>query len=150
VKGIRSRAYWLVSVALLACGGGGDSTGPSAPTFPAVAGTFRINILFNAFPASLANGSGTITFVQPSREQETLQASGTITFIIGGQTASTSTIHSAAVTQAGAIRFQIGQSATGTTAWGFDGQVTGSTMAGTHLLVGSTTSYPGTWTATRQ
>jgi hypothetical protein len=133
----------------LACGGGGDTTAP--PPFPAVAGTYRVDITFTGLPSSLANGTGTITFTQASRNDGALGATANIVVLVSSTTATLTTVRNASVTAAGAVRFQLVPPNT-TSTWGFDGQLAGggATMSGTHVLIGSTSSTPGIWTATRQ
>jgi hypothetical protein len=136
-----------MAAVLLACGG--DSTAP--PPFPSVAGTYRIDITFSGFPSSVANGSGTISIVQASRNAPDLAGSANVTVLIGGQSLVLTRLTSASVTEGGAIRFQLPPLNT-SSVWGFDGTVTagGAQMTGTHLLVGTSSSSGGTWTASRQ
>ena len=141
------RLFAIGAVALsAACG---DSTSP--PPFPAVNGTYNITIEFDAFTASEARGTGQITFQQASRNEGTLTGSGNITLIVGTESGTVSTVTNAAVDEDGSITFRIGNSS-GTTFWGFDGQVTngGAKMSGTHILTDGTDSFTGTWSATRQ
>jgi hypothetical protein len=132
---------------LMACGG--DSTAP--PPFPAVAGTYRIEIAITGLPASVANGTGTLTIAQPSRNAPELTGSANVVVLVGGSTVTLTQFTNATVTEAGAIRFQLPPPNT-SSVWGFDGTVAvgGKSMSGSHLLVGTTSSTPGTWTATRQ
>lgn len=131
---------------LMACGG--DSTAP--PPFPAVAGTYRMDITFSDFPPSIVNASGTITLVQASRNAPELTGSANIV-VFSGSTSTITRLTNASVTEAGAIRFQLPPPNTSST-WGFDGTITpgGARMNGTHVLVGTTASFAGTWTGTRQ
>ena len=135
------------AVVLLGCAG--DSTAP--PPFPSVAGTYRIDIAFSGLPSSVANGSGTISIVQASRNAPDLAGSANVTVLIGGQSVVLTRLTSASVTEGGAIRFQLPPLNT-TSVWGFDGTVTagGAQMSGTHLLLATSSSSSGTWTATRQ
>lgn len=130
-------------VALLACA---DSTSP--PPFPAVAGTYRMDITFSDFPPSIVNATGTITIVQASRNAPELTGSANIA-VFSGSTVTITQLTNASVTESGQIRFQLPPPNTSST-WGFDGTVTGSGMTGTHILIGSTSSFAGTFTATRQ
>lgn len=130
----------------LACGG--DSTAP--PPFPAVAGTYRMDITFSDFPPSIVNASGTITFVQASRNAPELTGSANIV-VFSGTTSTITRLINASVTEAGVVRFQLPPPNTSST-WGFDGTIApgGARMSGTHILVGTTSSFAGTWTAMRQ
>ena len=56
----------------------------------------------------------------------------------------------AAVDKDGSITFRLGDSASGDTFWGFDGQLESGGISGTHLLSDGTDSFTGTWTATRR
>lgn len=130
----------------LACG---DSTSP--PPFPAVAGTYQIDLTFDGIPTSLAFGSGTVSIVQPTRKEGALSGSSNISATVGSSTTHLTAFHTASVTEGGAIRFRINDpGASGV--WGFDGTVTsgGSKMSGTHALVTSAGGGTGTWTATRR
>ncbi|MDF2775910.1 MAG: hypothetical protein K0S86_5411 [Geminicoccaceae bacterium] len=129
---------------LSACG---DSTSP--PPFPAVAGTYRMDITFSDFPPSVVNASGTITITQASRNAPDLTGSASVIVTIGGDNVAVTQLTNASVTEAGVIRFRLTPPNSSST-WGFDGTVTASGMSGTHVLVGSTSSFPGTFTATRQ
>jgi hypothetical protein len=129
----------------LACG---DSTAP--PPFPSVAGTYRMDITFSDFPPSIVNASGTITIVQASRNAPDLTGTASVIVSSGGSTSTITRFTSASVTEAGVIRFQLPPPNTSST-WGFDGTVaSGGRITGTHVLVGTSSSFPGTWTATRQ
>lgn len=143
------RRFLAIALAatVLACGG--DSTAP--PPFPSVAGTYRIDVTFSDFPSSVANGSGTISIVQASRNVPDLTGSANVTVLIGGQSIVLTRLTSASVTEGGTIRFQLPPLNT-TSVWGFDGTVTagGARMSGTHVLVGTSSSSGGSWTATRQ
>ena len=134
------------AVVLSACG---DSTAP--PPFPAVAGTYRMDITFSDFPPSIVNASGTITIVQPSREAPELTGSANISVFSAGTTSTITRLTGASVTEAGAMRFQL-PPPNPTSTWGFDGTITSGAarINGTHILVGTTASFAGTWTATRQ
>jgi hypothetical protein len=130
----------------LACG---DSTAP--PPFPAVSGTYQIDLTFDGVPSSFAFGGGTITIVQASRNEGTLTGSANVTATAGSTTIVLTDFNSASVTEAGDIRFRLNPPAS-TTIWGFDGTVTngGARMSGTHALVSPTSTITGTWTATRR
>ena len=142
----------FVALVSVACS---DSTSPNEPPppplYPALSGAFQIQATFDAFPTSLANGSGTITFVQADRDLPGLVATGTLAVVAGGTTGTLTEFRNVALTTAGAISFQAG-SASSTAAWGFDGTLStdGRTITGRHALVGSTTSFVGNWTATKQ
>jgi hypothetical protein len=143
---MRRLALLAVAVTLVACG---DSTAP--PPFPAVAGTYNIELTFDGLPTSLAFGSGTITVVQPTRQDGALSGSSNITATAGSSTTHLTAFHTASVTESGAIRFRINDpGAAGL--WGFDGTVTngGAKMSGTHALATSSGGGTGTWTATRR
>jgi hypothetical protein len=125
-----------------------DSTAP--PPFPAVAGTYDITVQFDAFPPSAARGNGSISFDQPTREEGALTGTANIQLVVGTSSGTVTTVSNAAVDKDGSITFRLGTSATGGTFWGFDGDVKGRSLSGTHILAGSTSSFTGTWTATRR
>lgn len=141
------RRMLAIAVAAVTVACGGDSTGPDP--FPAVAGTYNITIEFDDFAPSVARGTGTITFQQPSRTDGALTGSANIALVIGTETGTVSTVSNAAVDRDGTITFRIGNS-TGSTFWGFDGEVqSGGRLSGTHDLTDGIDSFKGTWTATR-
>src|SRR3954470_12152377 len=84
----------LVLATLVACGG--DSSTAPEPAFPSVVGVYTIN---GSFTGGSAPFQGTITFVQPSRDQPTLTGSCAITVFLEGETANFATIESASVSQ---------------------------------------------------
>jgi hypothetical protein len=142
------RRFLAIGTAAVLLGCGGDSTSP--PPFPAAAGTYRMDITFSDFPPSIVNASGTITITQASRKAPELGGTANITVFASGQSTKITTLTNASVTEAGQIRFQLPPPNTSST-WGFDGSiVAGGRMNGTHILVGSTSSFAGTWTATKQ
>lgn len=66
----------LAILATLAACGGDSSTAPKEPTFPAMAGVYAVSGTFTATGTRI---QGTITLVQPSREQPTLAGSCNLT-----------------------------------------------------------------------
>ena len=131
--------------AIAACGGD-SSTSPKKPTFPAVVGVYAISGGFNSGGTPF---SGTITFSQASREQPTLDGLCAVTVQTSSGPITFSTIEAASVSEAGAIGFNIGP-ATGTTTWRFTGVVSGGSITGTHALAGSSGTFVGTFSATKQ
>ena len=135
----------LALCAIAACGGD-SSTSPRQSTFPAVVGVYNISGAFNAGGLPF---SGTITFTQASREQPTLDGLCAVSVQTSTGPIAFSTIAAASVSEAGAIGFNIGP-ATGTTTWRFTGVVSGSSITGTHTLAGSSGTFVGTFSATKQ
>ena len=74
---MRRRFAVLMAAAVPACGS--DSTAP--PRFPAVSGTYQIDLTFEGIPSAL--GSGTITIVQASRNERRLTGSSSVTVTDG-------------------------------------------------------------------
>ena len=138
-------AFTLMLCTLAACGGD-SSTGPKNPTFPSVAGVFAIN---GTFAGSTTNFSGTVTFVQPSRDQPALSGSCNITVFVSGESVTFVTIDNASISESGAIGFNVGP-AGGQASWRFAGNLSGSAITGTHDLSDGTTDFVGTFTATKQ
>lgn len=138
-------------LALAACGG--DSVlGTKDPTYPAVAGTYVVSGGFNGVPTSQASLAGTLTFQQPSREASALAGAANITVSIGTSSGTFTSISNAMVTPQGTLSFDV--TSTGTSTWKFSGTVSGTTIVGTHILSGLTStgnsSFVGTFTAVKQ
>jgi len=140
------RLVACIALCAIAACGGDSSTAPKQPTFPAVVGVYNIAGSFNATGTPFA---GTITFTQLSREQPTLDGLCALTVQTSSGPVSFSTIDAASVSESGAIGFNIG-SATGTTTWRFTGVVSGNAITGTHALAGSSGTFVGTFSATKQ
>lgn len=146
----------VVAVSLSGCGS--DSTAPEPPppppppSYPALAGAFTISIAFDGLSPFDANGSGTITFSQASREAPDLTGSLTAVITIGGESDALSlSLYQATIQQNGQIEFQWGPPQ-GTATWVFHGTLnaSGNSIAGTHQLSGTSGAATGTWTANRQ
>lgn len=142
----------LTLAALAACGGS-DATGPKNPTFPSVAGVYQVTGAFPSPPPAL-NFNGTISLSQPSREQPALTGTANLVVALSTGPITFSTINNASVSEGGLVGFNVGGS-TGTASWRFTGTLSGSTITGTHILTGTSstgapTSFSGTFTATKQ
>ena len=140
------RLLACLALCTLAACGGESSTAPKQPTFPAVVGVYNIAGTFNSTGTPF---SGTITFTQPSREQPTLDGLCSVSVQTTSGPVTFSAIEAASVSEAGAIGFNIGP-ATGTTTWRFTGVVSGNSITGTHSLAGSSGTFVGTFSATKQ
>jgi hypothetical protein len=134
----------LALATLVACGG--DSATAPEPAFPSVVGVYSIN---GTFAGGVLPFQGTITIVQPSRDQPTLSGSCAVSVQLESETANFTEIDAASVSQSGLVSFNIG-SASGPTTWRFSGTLNGTTIVGTHTLTDGTDSFIGTFTAVRQ
>jgi hypothetical protein len=140
------RLVTFLALCTLAACGGDSSTAPKQPAFPAVVGVYTISGSFNDGGLPF---SGTITFTQASREQPTLDGFCAVTVPTCSGPVAFSTISAASVSESGAIGFNIG-SASGSATWRFTGVVSGSSITGTHTLAGSSGTFVGTFSATKQ
>ena len=135
----------VLTVAAAGCKADDPAAPPAPPPFPDVAGTYTMTGSFER----LANSgiTGTLTLVQASRASEDL--AGTVVLSVPAISAEPITgLTSASVTEAGAISFRVGTTASGTS-WTFTGTAAGKAMVGQHVLIGTSGSVSGAWSAAR-
>lgn len=139
-----NRSLRLVALCTLlaACG---DDSGSGPPPYPDVEGTYQINGTFAGVPG--ATFAGTMTLLQASRNAAPLTGSATVNYNIGGQTGTLTGLSNGSVTQAGVVRFDIANDASGT--WQFTGTLNNRTITGSHTLSSGGETVSGTFTAVR-
>lgn len=127
------RQLWLSLALTLAACGGGDSSGPSEPTFPAVAGTYILSGQFDGVSTSDASFTGTLRLNQPSRESGTLSGTLNIQLRIGSAVdAAEGPLDLATLAPDGGITFKT-EGSTGS--WTFTGNIDGNGVAsGRHTI----------------
>ena len=136
------------AVALVAC-----SDSPTAPPpFPAVSGTFEIEVEFKDLPSKVARAYGTIIVEQPSRWSGALSGSADVVMFILAPATRITEIRDASVTEDGQLSFDLPPE-NPTSTWRFSGSVSadGTRLGGVHLLSGAQGgSLSGPWRAVRR
>jgi hypothetical protein len=147
---MNSRHALAAGVAILLAACGGDD-GPTAPSFPAVAGTYQLTGSFDGFTTTQAYVSGAITLTQPDRSTGLLNVLGSLTARAGTTIVTVSQFGSATVDNGGRVIFQVAGLST-TESWIFDGNLSsdGLHIGGRHTLTSSSGSSSGNFTASRQ
>jgi hypothetical protein len=145
----QGKTWAAIALAVLVSACGGSPTG-SSNKYPPMNGTYSFTATFDAFTSTSANASGTISFVQ-SGDVGTLSGSANVLINLAGSASTpTNIMTNASVTADGRVSFRLGSNPTNP--WQFDGTVSadGRSMSGTHTLgVGSSTPFPGRWSASR-
>jgi hypothetical protein len=144
---LRRAIIFVAGLALAACGG--DSSGPSQPAYPAVAGTYDLKGSWDqGFPGDTI--IGTLTLNQVSRDNGDLTGTLAVTVILAGQgnTLSPVAISAPTVTTGGLLNFGIGSQ--GTVFWAFTGNLNGTVFTGRHTFISSSgNNLTGDWKAQR-
>jgi hypothetical protein len=138
----------IAALTLLACG---DSP-TEPPPFPAVSGTFEIDVDFTDLSSSVARASGTIVLEQPSRQSGELGGSADVVVVILAPATRITEIRAPSVTEDKRISFELPPE-NPTSTWLFRGSVSadGTRLGGIHVLSGAQGgSLTGSWRATRR
>src|SRR6185437_14511133 len=112
--------------------------------YPNVAGIYELAGTFDDLPADQI--TGTLTLVQPDRTSGNFGGS-----IVASVSSADVTINSglpsiSTVSKSGLVNFVVSN---GTASWVFNGTLTGNVISGRHTLSDATSSFSGSWTATR-
>lgn len=149
-RGAVARAAPVVAAVAVLTGCGDGPMAP--PPFPAVDGTFVIEVEFRDIPVQWANASGTITLQQSSRHTGELSGMADVTVVILSPAVHIQELVDPSVTGQGRITFELPPE-NPTSTWRFEGTIgaDGTRFHGSHVLSGEAgNSIGGTWRAVRR
>lgn len=141
------RILFLVLSTLMACSS--NSTAPSPPAFPDVAGAYGILGRFDGVSDTDAHFTGVLTLAQPSRDVGTLTGNISVTLTISGSVATAQgPIFDAVVSPGGTVSFHT-QGPSGS--WTFSGNISsnGIVSGGRHTISTSSGTASGSWEGSR-
>jgi hypothetical protein len=147
MKKILPRLALLAALMTAASCGGDSATAVVPPRYLAVAGTYQVTGLFDAFTQAQAQLSGTVTLAQVSRDDVNLTGTSNVVARIGTSVSTIAGLYAATIGDGGIVTFYVGTP--GTTTWKFTGTASGNVITGTHRLADATSSYSGSFTAVR-
>ncbi len=136
----------LLLSALLACGGDGGSD-PEEP-FPDAAGLYAIEGGFDGLTPEEASFVGTLDLGQPSRTDDDLTGTISLTAQVDGQVIgfNDQPFSSASVTSTGVLTLVLGDASA---SWTLTGTLAGDEINGRHTLTDGVEDFSGDWSGQR-
>ena len=144
---LRGIAVLVGLVMSSACGSDTATSSATPPRYLAVAGTYQVTGTFDQFTAAQAQVSGSVIFVQVSRDDANLTGTSNIVARIGTSVSTITGVYAATIGDGGIVTFYVG--APGTSTWKFTGTASGNVITGTHRLADAVSAYSGPFSAVR-